>query len=289
MPRRQEQHAQPWAKRAKRVGTTFLRHWKLYVFEGAELAIFMMSACLFTVLLFHPASPMLHLMPRAVVRRLCMGISMGATALLIIHSPMGKRSGAHFNPAITLTYLRLRKIRVEDAMFYVARQFAGGAVGVGLSALLLGRTLASPAVDYAVTIPGKYGIAGAFAAEFLMAAVLMGVVLAVSNRPRIAKYTSYCVGSLIVVYVVLFAPVSGFSINPARTVASAVFASLWTGWWLYFLAPQIGMLFAADVHERLWGTEHILCAKLHPDAAYPCPFLCNFPEHRHPSDAREVR
>ena len=114
-----------------------------------------------------------------------------------------------------------------------------------------------------------------------MAALLMGVVLWSSNRPRIAMYTSDFVGVLIALYIVFFAPVSGFSINPARTVGSAVFARVWTACWVYFSAPLLGMLGAAEVYVRSVGRDRILCAKLHPDPRYPCPFLCHFPFHRH--------
>jgi aquaporin Z len=240
----------------------------------------MISACFFTVWLFDPAYPALHLLPSATFRRLLMGIAMGATAILIIHSPMGKRSGAHFNPAITLTYFRLGKIGRWDAIFYILFQFLGGAFGVGLSALGLGSTIADPTVNYAVTVPGRYGTAAAFGAEFFMAALLMGVVLWFSNRPQIALYTSYLVGSLIMCYILVFAPVSGFSINPARTTGSAIFAHVWTAICLYFVAPIAGMMLAAETHLRIYGIDKILCAKLHPDPAYPCPFFCRFPQHR---------
>jgi len=210
-----------------------------------------------------------------------MGIAMGITAVLIIHSPMGKRSGAHFNPAITLTYFRLGKIATWDAAFYVVFQFIGGVAGVGIAAVLLGSSIAVPSVDYAVTVPGIGGTAGAFLAELFMATLLMAIVLWTSNRPSIANYTSYCVGVLIASYIFFFAPVSGFSINPARTVGSAVFAAVWTAWWLYFIAPLMGMLGSAEVYLRAEGADRILCAKLHPDPKYPCPFLCHFPFHRH--------
>jgi aquaporin Z len=252
----------------------------LYLYEAAELAIFMISACVFTVVLFHPGYLALKLLPGAVLRRILMGISMGLTAIFIIHSPLGKSSGAHFNPAITLTYLRLRKIAAWDACFYVLFQFAGGVFGVGVSSLLLGQRLADPGVDYAVTVPGVYGTAAAFAAELFMAALLMGVVLWTSNRPQLAPYTSYCVGVLIAFYILFFAPVSGFSINPARTFGSAVFAHLWTAWWIYFTAPLIGMMGASEAYLRSYGADRILCAKLRPDPAYPCPFNCHFPLHR---------
>ena len=143
-------------------------------------------------------------------------------------------------------------------------QFAGGVVGVGISSLVFGRRLAAPGVDYAVTVPGKYGTAAAFAAELFMAALLMTVVLWTSNRPRFAPYTSYCVGILIAFYVLFFAPVSGFSINPARTVGSAVFAHLWTAGWVYFTAPLLGMIAVAETYLRSYGPDRILYAKLHP-------------------------
>jgi aquaporin Z len=264
-----------------RAAEALRRHWQLYVFEGLELAAFMISACIFTVLLFDPSLQAVHLFPSPAFRRLLMGIAMGITAILIIHSPAGKQSGAHFNPAITITYFRLGKIGWWDAISYVTFQFCGGIFGVGVSALVLGRRIAIPAVNYAVTVPGPSGPAAAFLAELFMAFVLMGVVLWTANNPLLALYTSYLVGVLIALYILFFAPVSGFSINPARTVGSAVFANVWTAWWLYFAAPLLGMLTAAEIYRFAFGADRILCAKLHPDAKYPCPFICQYPHHRH--------
>jgi aquaporin Z len=255
------------------------RHWFLYVYEGAELAWFMVAACAATVVLFGVGSPGLHWIPSAAVRRLLMGLAMGGTAVMIIHSPMGKRSGAHFNPAITLTYLWLGKIGVWDAVGYVAGQFAGGMGGVGIAALMMGRLLAQPSVDYAVTMPGIGGTAGAFGAELFMAALLMGTVLWMTNRRRLAGYTSYAVGVLITNYVFWFAPVSGFSINPARTVGSAVFAQVWTAEWVYFVAPLLGMFGSAAVYVGRFGVEGVLCAKLHAAPSVLCPYRCGVVEH----------
>lgn len=260
---------------------SFKRDWHLYIFEAVELAIFMISACASTVFLFDPAYPMPHILPNVIFRRVLMGLAMGATAVFIIRSPMGKRSGAHFNPAITLTYFRLGKIDAWNSFFYVMFQFLGGVLGVAFSALLLGKSLADPTVDYAVTTPGRYGTAAAFLAELFMAMVLMGIVLWLSNRPSVANLTSYFVGILIALDVLFFAPVSGFSINPARTTGSAVFADVWTVEWLYFIAPLLGMMIAAEIYLRIYGVDRILCAKLHPDPMYPCPFYCQYPSHRH--------
>ena len=255
------------------------RHWLLYVYEGAELAWFMVAACVATVALFGAGSPALHWLPSAALRRLVMGAAMGGTAVMIIHSPMGKRSGAHFNPAITLTYLWLGKIGVWDAVGYVVGQFAGGVAGVGVAALMMGRLLAQPSVEYAVTVPGIGGTAGAFGAELFMAVLLMGTVLWMTNRRRLAGYTSYAVGALITGYVFFFAPVSGFSINPARTVGSAVFAQVWTAEWVYFVAPLLGMFGAGAVYVYWFGIESVLCAKLHAAPSVLCPYRCGVVEH----------
>jgi aquaporin Z len=226
------------------------KHWFLYVYEGAELAIFMLSACFGAVALYSTSSSIPAELPNTALRGLLMGAAMGLTAVLIIHSPMGKASGAHFNPAITLTFYRLGKIGPYDAAFYIVSHFAGAIAGVGIAALLLGSRIAVPQVNYAVTVPGLGGPAAAFAAETFMSALLMAVVLFTSNRPRLAPYTTYCVGFLIANYILFLAPVSGFSINPARTVGSAVFARVWTAAWIYFAAPLLGMLGAAEAYVR---------------------------------------
>ncbi len=232
----------------------FRTHYTLYLMEAAELAAFMLSACVFTVLLFHPASPVARWNPWFL--RSVMGIAMGLTAIGIIKSPWGQRSGAHFNPAITLTFLRLGKIGPYDATFYILAHFLGAPFGVLLSALLLAPRLAAPHVDYAVTIPGIGGRPAAFAAETFMAALLMATVLVTSNRPRLAPYTTWLMGLLIANYILFFAPISGFSINPARTFGSALFAHLYTALWIYFTAPLLGMFAAAELYVRLPTRKH---------------------------------
>jgi aquaporin Z len=224
-------------------------HWRLYLDEAAELAAFMISACLFTALLFDPRSVAAGINPT--LRLLLMGLSMGLTAVAIILSPWGKRSGAHFNPAISLTFYRLGKIGPRDTVFYVLAHFVGAPLGVAVSALLLGAVIRLPQVNYAVTIPGRGGVAGAFAAETFMAALLMAAVLVSSTSKRFSRYTPWLMGLLITAYVFSFAPVSGFSINPARTFGSAVVAHVWTSIWIYFSAPLLGMFASAEVYVRI--------------------------------------
>jgi aquaporin Z len=197
---------------------------------------------------------------------------MGATAIAIVYSPWGRRSGAHFNPCVTLTFYRLGKVAGFDAAGYVAAQFVGGAAGVAVAVALLGEAVAHPAVAYAATTPGAAGVWVAFVAELAISFGLMTVVLAVSSIPRIARFTGISAGVLVAAYITLEAPLSGMSMNPARTVASAVFARDWTALWIYFVAPAVGMLLAAEAHVRVAGRRALHCAKLHHDDRVRCIF-----------------
>ena len=254
----------------------FRNHWPEYFMEAAELGLFMFSACAFTVLLFHPASPLAQAIHDGVWRRLLMGAAMGATAIAIVFSPLGQRSGAHFNPAVTWTFFRLGKIAAGDAVFYTLFQFAGGIAGVLLASLTLHRLVAHQAVNYAVTLPGSSGPGVAFGAEILISFILMSVVLTVSNTKRLARWTGIFAGALVATYITLEAPISGMSMNPARSLSSAVGAQIWMSLWIYFVAPPLGMLLAAEVYQRLHRGRAIACAKLHHHNNQRCIFRCNF-------------
>src|SRR5882724_7775573 len=155
-------------------------HWPEYLMESAALDMFMVSACVFGVLLGHPASALYQAIPDALARQILGGIAMGLTAVAIISSPWGQRSGAHMNPALTLTFLTLGKIAPWDATFYVVAQFTGGFAGVVLSERIIGAPLRHSAVNYVVTVPGPHGPWVAFAAEFAISFLLVAIVLNVS-------------------------------------------------------------------------------------------------------------
>src|ERR1041385_3932413 len=152
------------------------KHWPEYLMEAAELGLFMFSACAFTVLLYHPSSPITQTVQDGVLRRVMMGTAMGTTAIAIIFSPLGQRSGAHFNPSVTWTFFRLGKIDACDAAFYTLFQFAGGIVGVMVTSLTLGKVVAHPSVNYPTTVPGPAGPFSAFLAEIVISFILMSVV-----------------------------------------------------------------------------------------------------------------
>lgn len=260
---------------ARRMALALRRHWPEYLMEAAELGLFMLAACLFTVVLEHPSSFIRQAIETSVLRRLLMGAVMGLTAISLIYSPLGKQSGAHFNPAVTLTFFSLGRVEVWDAVFYIAAQFLGGALGVVLAVLGLGMLVADPAVNYAATLPAG-GTVVAFAAEFGISFLLMTVILASSNGQRFARFTGVFAGLLVASYITLEAPISGMSMNPARTLASALPGRLWDGLWIYFTAPPLGMLAAAAIFRRRRGLQGVLCAKLHHHNDKRCIFRCGY-------------
>jgi aquaporin Z len=247
-------------------------HWPEYLMEAALLGVFMFSACSFVVLLEYPASPVHRMLPDPLLRRSLMGLAMGGTAVALIYSRWGMQSGAHMNPAVTLTFHRLGKVTRRDALAYVAAQFTGGLLGVGMASLLWRGRLADRATNYAVTLPGADGITAAFAAEAAIAFVLMSVILRVSNHPRAGRLTGLCAGLLVALYITVEAPISGMSMNPARTFGSAAFAQNWTALWIYFVAPPLGMLAAAELYLRRHGPAGVFCAKLHHQNDTRCIF-----------------
>lgn len=201
-----------------------------------------------------------------------MGLSMGATAIAIIYSRWGKQSGAHMNPALTLSFLSLGKISPMDAFFYVLAQFAGGVAGAEVAGLLMGKIVSGPPVSYATTVPGEAGIWAAFAVEYLMAFGMMSLVLYSSNHLRLSRYTGVLAGVTVATYITVAAPTSGMSINPARTIASALPAREWNAIWIYLVAPPLGMLSAARLFVLWKGASSVKCCKLQHDSGHVCAF-----------------
>ncbi len=250
-------------------------HWPEYASEFLLLGLFMISAGLVTTALEAPGWPLREAIASPLARRALIGAAMGLTAVALVYSPLGKRSGAHMNPALTLTYLRLGKVARRDALGYAGAQIAGGICGVALVAALLGSHFESPPVGWVATLPGAAGRGVAFAAEVAISFVLMTTALVCTSSPRLAPYTGMFCGSLVALYITFEAPLSGMSMNPARSLASAFFPGFWHDLWLYFAAPPLGMLLAAEVIRSARGESRVRCAKLQHSDRYRCIF-CGF-------------
>src|SRR5919205_434709 len=165
------------------------------------------------------------------------------------------------------------------------------AMEAAVVALFLGERFTAAPVSYVATLPGPQGAAVAWLAEAAISFLLMLTVLAAANSARWMRFTGVFAGILVALYIGLEAPLSGMSMNPARTLASALPGGLFTGLWIYLTAPPLGMLAAVEAHRALRLT--VRCAKLDHRTHRRCIFCCGYaaepqatalaPEGEHPA------
>jgi aquaporin Z len=243
--------------------------WRAWAAEALAIGTFMASAMGFTVLLEHPASPVRQLLADATLRRAVMGAAMGLTAMALIYSPIGTLSGAHMNPAVTLAFVRLGRVGWRDAAAYVAAQCVGATLGTWAIATALGSLAADPAVNYAVTAPGAGGVWTAALGELTISFLTLSIVLAVSAAPRIMHLTGVVAGAVVALNILVEAPLSGMSMNPARSLGPAIVSGQFPSFWIYVFVPLAGMQLAAALHTALATPG---CAKLHHPSHVRCVF-----------------
>jgi aquaporin Z len=253
------------------------QHWPNYLAEAAGLMMFMIGAGAFTTLFMYPGSPVQQALASDLLRQIGLGIVMGFVTAGIIYSPWGQKSGAHINPAVTWSFFRLGKITRSDAVLYTVFQFLGAMLAPVLLLWAIGEPFTHEKVKYATTQPGPQGSLIAFAAEFVISFFLMLAVLVVMNSERFEKTVGALVGVLIAVYIAFESPLSGMSLNPARTFGSGLTAGQWKGLWLYFLAPVLSMLLATEVY--LWMRRRGLIASVeeHRAGRSRC-WICDYKE-----------
>jgi aquaporin Z len=228
---------------------------------------------------FAPRSPVVTAVPDPALRRLLTGTIFAGTAAVIVYSPLGRRSGGHLNPAVTLAFLRLGKITGRSAAVYMGVQVAGALTGAALVlAIWRGWALS---VQVGATLPGSGGVFAALAAEIAVTFLLVTLILNFVNRPRLMRFTAAAASALVAFFVFVEAPVSGTSLNPARTLGPAVVGGSYTGLWIYLLGPPLGAVLAALVYQR--RNASVACGKLFHTDAIACRFLdCEYtpPERR---------
>jgi aquaporin Z len=242
----------------KQLVASWRKNYVHYLQEALGLGLFMVSACFFGAMIFSPGSAWYAIFPSMMYRNICMGLAMGGTALFLFYSPFTAPSGSQLNPAVTLTFLSLNKMCRYDAMFYMLFQLAGGTITVLFMQWKMGDILIQAPVSSVVTIPGKAGTGWAFVTELMIAFITMSMVLFTSNNSIWKKYTRICSAILVCSWVILAGPVSGFSMNPARSFASAFSSGIWTSFWIYLIAPFAGMLLAGWVfHQRIMKEQPV--------------------------------
>ena len=240
--------------------------WRIYAIEAAGLAGFLFVVGVVDSVLFASESPVEPLIDSDVVKRVLVGLAAGLYLIALVYSPFGTASGAHINPSVTLGFLRLGKISGLDSAFYICAQFIGAVLGVALFAALMATWASDPAVNFIVTIPGAWGWWAAFVAEFAITFAMFLLILESTTSLRLRRYTGLFAGGLLMTLIIIESPISGTSLNPARSTGSAVFAVGWNSLPLYFIAPPLGAQIAVLTYRRLRRGRDVPCAKLnhHP-------------------------
>jgi aquaporin Z len=248
------------------------RNLPAYLSEFAGTGIMLFIGVSAVAFMWGPGSPV-PIIHNDALRRLVTGSLFAGGATLVVYSPLGQRSGAHVNPAVTLAFWRIGKVPTPDALAYVVAQVLGAIAG----AFLAGRAFHGLVADvqYAATLPGEtYGTTWALVGETVITFLLVFTIFLCVNKPRIASRTGLIAGALVAVLVMIEAPVSGTSLNPARSLAPAILVPNYTSLWVYFVGPALGALIAVRTYQG--GRSSTVCAKLFHTAKYPCPFQCGY-------------
>lgn len=224
--------------------------WTLFLSEFIGTALLVTVGLSFVILDFSPASPIPLVLPDAGLRRLITGFLFGSTGAAIAISPVGKISGAHINPVVTLAFWLKGKMSRLQALGYIIAQLAGAIAGA-LPLIVFGQMGAS--VHFGATIPGPgYTFFQATLGEVITTVGLVGGLFLFLGHRRIRPYTPLLFPFLYAVMVCLEAPVSGTSTNPARSLGPAVIAGDWRGWWVYWIGPIVGALVALAIGQLSW-------------------------------------
>lgn len=169
--------------------------------------------------------------------------------ILVLVLTTGHVSGAHLNPAVTLAFFSLRRISAARSAAYVASQCAGAALG----AFTLGALFpdSAPGAAFGATLPAS-GAVQSLLLETLLTAMLMLVIVSVATDARAqGQMAALAIGGAVAVGALWGGPVSGASMNPARSLGPALAAGTWTAHWIYWVGPITGAVLGAWAYELL--------------------------------------
>jgi aquaporin Z len=247
-------------------------HLPEYFAEFLGTALMMAIGIGAVVIMWAQQSPMRELIPSDDLRRLITGMLFAGGATLVVLSPIGQRSGGHINPAVTLAFWLKGQVAAKDAACYVAAQILGAIAGVLLVERAGGEWAQS--VSLGVTLPGPgFGATTAFLAEILITFLLVFLIIYCVSTQRLANKTPYLAGALVALLVFVEAPVSGTSLNPARSAAPALLSGVAEYNWIYWTAPPLGAIIAVVLFGELFPQrKRTGCAKLYHTERYRCIF-----------------
>jgi aquaporin Z len=246
-------------------------NWSEYTAEACGTAFNVFVGLSAGVINFSPDFPIAHLLPSPSLRLLLTGLIFAGSGSLFAISPLGKLSGAHINPSVSLAFFARGKMHTEDLAGYLIGQFIGGLLGAWLLIGIWGFHAAN--IHYGITAPGQgYPIWFVFLAEFGMTfALVLGIFVFLSEK-RLMRWTPFMTWLLVAALVWLGAPISGTSLNPARSFGPSFVNWFWYSQWLYWIAPPSGGLGAALFFHLFKGNRRLLTAKLFHVPHYPCIF-----------------
>ena len=218
---------------------------RIFLPEAAGTALLLLGGLSAVILMFGEGSPLQRLLPNEALRRAITGFLFGTTGASIAVSPLGKSSGAHINPAVTLGFWLMGKLEAGTAAVYVAAQLTGAVLG---TLPLLAWGAMGRSVDFGATIPGAgYTTAEAFWGEVATTFAMISLLAVFLAYRPLRPFTPAIFPPLYSLMVFLEAPVSGTSTNPARSFGPAVVSGRWDAGWIYWAGPLLGMLAAALV------------------------------------------
>jgi glycerol uptake facilitator-like aquaporin len=220
--------------------------------ELVGTAILLFASVVLVRFLFGPGSVLTEAGAGRLLPLVLDGMGTGIVLALLIASPLGRLSGGHFNPAVSITLWLVGALPQREAAKYVAGQFAGALLGVAFARIVVGASVASSSVRYARVEPtGGWSGAAATAGEAASLLMLMVVVLAVVGRPRLAASLPAVVGTSVAVLIVAGGMTSGGSFNPARAFGPALLSGDVRGGWPYVAGPLIGAVCTA-LGAEMW-------------------------------------
>jgi aquaporin Z len=237
----------------------------------ACLVFFGLSAVVFD---FAQGLPMAQWVPDHSVRLLITGLCFAGTGSLVAISPLGRLSGGHINPSVSLAFWLHGKMRFGDFIGYVVAQMLGGMLGAAALAGVWRHYSAS--VQNGMTFPGAgWALWEVFDWEVAMTALMVFMIFFFVSSRRLMRWTPMMNWLLVATMVWLEAPISGTSLNPARSFGPALVSGIWNGQWIYMIAPPLGgMLGLALFRVGTSETREALTGKLFHAPNYRSVFKC---------------
>ena len=214
--------------------------YKLFASEAAGTALLLFFGLNIVIFNWGEGSVVAKLIPSSFIRTILTGFMFGCVGCLVSLSFVGRISGAHINPAVSIAFWLRGKMKTNAMIGYIVGQMVGAAIGCLPLLFIWGEQGRS--IQYGITLPGSAGVGRAFLSEILATACLIFYLYIFIGRKNLRNYTPYGIPILYSILNIFFAAPSGDSTNPARSFGPAVITGNFSHYWLYWVAPIIGVI-----------------------------------------------